>query len=127
MAWPPEGWTRASEPCLVGERRCYRVRAPSSTGIAPTASVAGAGGLRLRCLPQRREQSRVAEERAAASAEQIVAALLAAAGLAPSPDEVAAMVCGYPALRAGLDSLYLPEADGEQPLPSWLLRRPAPR
>jgi hypothetical protein len=69
----------------------------------------------------------VADERAAASAEQIVAALLAAAGLAPSPDEVAAMVRGYPALRAGLDSLYLPEADAEQPLPAWLLRGPAPR
>ena len=69
----------------------------------------------------------MSEERAAASAEQIVVALLAAAGLAPSPDEVAALVRGYPSLRAGLDSLYLPEADVEPPLPAWLLSGPAQR
>ena len=56
-----------------------------------------------------------------------MAALLAAAGLSPSSEEVAAMVRGYPALRAGLDSLYLPEADAEQPLPAWLLHAPGRR
>jgi hypothetical protein len=68
-----------------------------------------------------------ADEGAGRSAEPIVAALLAAAGIAPSPDEVAALARGYPALRAGLDALYLPEADAEPPLPAWLLRGSPPR
>ena len=59
--------------------------------------------------------------RASVASEQIVAALLAAAGLAPSADEVAALASSYPALRAGLDALYLPEADSEHPLPGWLV------
>ena len=63
----------------------------------------------------------MADERATAGPEPIVAALLAAAGLAPSADEVAALASSYPALRAGLDALYLPEADSEHPLPGWLV------
>jgi hypothetical protein len=63
----------------------------------------------------------VADERASVGSEQIVAALLAAAGLAPSADEIAALARSYTDLRAGLDALYLPEADSEHPLPGWLV------
>jgi hypothetical protein len=63
----------------------------------------------------------VADERATVGSEQIVAALLAAAGLAPSADEIAAMARTYTELRAGLDALYLPEADPEHPLLGWLV------
>jgi hypothetical protein len=69
----------------------------------------------------------VADERAPVAPERIVADLLAAAGLAPSPEEIAELARGYAALRAGLDSLYLPEADAESPLPDWLLREASRR
>ena len=69
----------------------------------------------------------MADERAPVASERIVADLLAAAGLAPSPEEIAEIARGYAALRAGLDSLYLPEADAESPLPDWLLRGAPPR
>jgi|tagenome__1003787_1003787.scaffolds.fasta_scaffold20334734_1 hypothetical protein len=39
-----------------------------------------------------------------------VRALLAAAGISPSEEEVAAMIQMYPALRASAASLYTPEA-----------------
>ena len=64
--------------------------------------------------------------RASVASEQIVAALLAAAGLAPSADEVAALARAYTELRAGLDALYLPEADSELPLPAWLVAGSGP-
>ena len=64
--------------------------------------------------------------RASVASEQIVAALLAAAGLAPSADEVAALARAYTELRAGLDALYLPEADPELPLPAWLVAGSGP-
>jgi hypothetical protein len=38
--------------------------------------------------------------------ETVVPALLAAAGLSPSPEEVAMFSAGYPALRAAIDGLY---------------------
>ena len=69
----------------------------------------------------------MADERVGAAPERIVADLLAAAGLAPSPEEIAELARGYAALRAGLDSLYLPEADAESPLPDWLLCGAPPR
>ena len=69
----------------------------------------------------------MADERAPVAPERIVADLLAAAGLAPSPEEIAELARSYAALRAGLDSLYLAEADAESPLPDWLLRGAPPR
>jgi hypothetical protein len=45
-----------------------------------------------------------------------VAALLAAAGLAPSPEEIAVLVEQYPSHRAGVERLYaLPELRYESP------------
>jgi hypothetical protein len=49
-------------------------------------------------------------------ARAIVEAKLAAAGIAPSAEEVDALAAGYPALRAGADALYaVPEARYEEP------------
>jgi hypothetical protein len=46
-----------------------------------------------------------------ASTETTVRAMLAAAGLSPSPAEVAEFCAGYPGLRAAVDLLYqVPEA-----------------
>jgi hypothetical protein len=47
-----------------------------------------------------------------------VRALLAAAGIAPPDDEVAAMTQSYPGLRAAADSLYTEEAS--RYLPAFL-------
>ena len=47
----------------------------------------------------------------ATEAETAVWAMLAAAGLSPSAEEVAQLTAGYPALRAMADALYqVPEA-----------------
>ena len=47
----------------------------------------------------------------AAEAEVAVRAMLAAAGLSPTAEEVAQLVAGYPALRAAADGLFqVPEA-----------------
>ena len=40
----------------------------------------------------------------------IVRALLAAAGISPTEDEIEAMIQSYPGLRAAADSLYTEEA-----------------
>lgn len=48
--------------------------------------------------------------------EATVRLLLAAAGLAPSEEEIAAFVVGYPRHKAGIESLYaIPEVRYESP------------
>ncbi|MEV4600572.1 hypothetical protein AB0K15_24610 [Amycolatopsis sp. NPDC049253] len=46
----------------------------------------------------------------------VVPALLAAAGLTPSAEEIALMIAGYPALSESIEKLYaVPEARYEEP------------
>jgi hypothetical protein len=48
--------------------------------------------------------------------EVTVRMLMAAAGLAPSEEEMAALVASYPAHKAGIESLYaIPETRYESP------------
>jgi len=51
----------------------------------------------------------------AATHEEIVTALLTAAGLTVSPEEKAAFVSDYPLLREDADALYLPELEFIEP------------
>ncbi|MFC7619134.1 hypothetical protein [Microlunatus sp. GCM10028923] len=50
-----------------------------------------------------------------ATSEEIVAGLLAAAGLTVAEFEQATFVADYPLIRQAADALYLPELDGVEP------------
>ena len=55
-------------------------------------------------------------------AEDVVRALLEAAGIHPPEDEVASMIRSYPALRGAADQLFVPEASAC--LPTFLPTSP---